>query len=398
MMFQAKLKNKAYPKYGVVTIPFPLCRDNYGHHIRMAEILEIGSATGRDCQVSEIDGAWPVLERLENTQVNLDDLNYLAKRLDSFDIGEAAKFQAMAEKLDLHDMKDFINLTFCCQQATVITDFSELRGAGRNHYMDLHGGCASTEEINALDGYETVRQLIASGDGVVTQYGVVFDNGMEMSQLYDGKHLPCYLYDQDLLMVSLSSRSEPEDTKNITWLYLPTAKEQIDRAILRSGITDSEDMRFRFGDSQFPTEIDTALDFERESIYALNDLALVVSKLSQQNLDKLGAVVTMAKPETASQIRHLAENLDQFDFAPGAHTPEEYGKYMIQESGHFEYDPNLEEFYDYEKYGLQHMEQEGAFTDRGYISYHGTLSLDELMMEAPAEQYQREQGMQMAEM
>mgnify|MGYP000037413846 CR=1 FL=1 len=51
------------------------------------------------------------------------------------------------------------------------------------------------------------------------------------------------------------------------------------------------------------------------------------------------------KPESASQIRRLAENMDLFEFAPGAHTPEEYGKYMIQKSGHFEYDPNLDEFY-----------------------------------------------------
>ena len=83
--------------------------------------------------------------------------------------------------------------------------------------------------------------------------------------------------------------------------------------------------------------------------------------------------MSIAGPECASQIRHLAENLDLFEFAPGAHTPAEYGKYMIQESGHFEYDPNLDEFYDYERYGLQHMDQEsGMFTNRGYIAYQGT--------------------------
>ena len=33
------------------------------------------------------------------------------------------------------------------------------------------------------------------------------------------------------------------------------------------------------------------------------------------------------------------------------------------------------------------MEQEqGVLTDRGYITYQGTQSLEELMMEAPAEQ------------
>ena len=91
--------------------------------------------------------------------------------------------------------------------------------------------------------------------------------------------------------------------------------------------------------------------------------------------------------------------MDQFEFAPNVHTPAEYGRYMIQESGHFDYDENLKGFYDYEKYGLQRMEQEtGMLTDKGYISYHGTISLEELMMEDPAEAYRQEQGFQMGGM
>ena len=42
--------------------------------------------------------------------------------------------------------------------------------------------------------------------------------------------------------------------------------------------------------------------------------------------------------------------------------------------------------------------ESGQFNELGYISYHGTMSLDELMMEDPAEQYQREQGVQMGGM
>ena len=144
----------------------------------------------------------------------------------------------------------------------------------------------------------------------------------------------------------------------------------------------------------FPAEVDAALDFRQENIYELNELAQAVYKLSIDDRKKLGAVVAMAEPECAMQIRHLAENLDQFEFAPGAHTPAEYGRYMIQESGHFEYDPNLDEFYDYERYGLQRMEQQsGMFTDRGYVSYHGTMSLEELMMEDPAERFRQEHQM-----
>ena len=204
--------------YGVVTIPFPIPREQFNHCIELVEALEVGNASTKDCNVDEIRSAWPVLKRLEGKVVNLDELDYLAKRLDSFDVGEAAQFQAMAHKLELFELKDLINLTFCCQQATVITDFSDLEAIGRDHYMNLHGGCASTQELEDLDGAETARLLIDSGAGEVTPYGVVYDNGMKLEQLYDGKHLPCYHYDADLLTVALTSRLEPEDTPNITWL------------------------------------------------------------------------------------------------------------------------------------------------------------------------------------
>ena len=47
------------------------------------------------------------------------------------------------------------------------------------------------------------------------------------------------------------------------------------------------------------------------------------------------------------------------------------------------------------------MEQnQGMFTERGYIAYQGTLTQEELMREEPAEQYQKEQeeiaGMEMS--
>ena len=396
---QVILGNRDHPEYGAATIPFPIPREEYDHCIKLLAALEIGNAARRDCQVLEVSGPWPALKRLEDSEVNLDELDYLAKRLDSFDTMEIAQYQAMAEKLNLRGMTDLINLTFCSQQATVITDFSDLEAIGREHYLNLKNCCASVGELENLDGYETALLLIDSGAGTVTRYGVVYDNGMRLEQLYDGKHLPEYHYEPDLLTVALSSKQEPRNMEHVTWLYLLAARGKIERAMLRSGIPDPEDMRFRFENSSFPAEINAALDFRQESIYELNDLALAVSRLSMEAQKKLGVVVEMAEPESASQIRHLAENLDQFEFVPEVRTPAEYGRYMIQESGHFDYDDNLKDFYDYEKYGLQRMEQEtGMLTDKGYISYHGALSLEELMMEDPAEAYRQEQGVQLGGM
>ena len=380
MMIQAVLSNPSHPEYGVATIPFPIPSDQYAHCMELLEALEIGDAVKADCKVEKIDSFYTVLKRTEMRTVNVEELNYLAKRLDSFDTGEAAQFQAMAHKLELFQLKDLINLTSCCQQATVITDFSDLAAVGRDHYMNLHGGSASVDELNKLDGEETARRLIENGGGTITPYGVVYDNGMKLEQVYDGRLFPCYYYEPNAITVAVTSKNEPEDTEHITWLFLPMEREEIDRALLRGGITDPADVRLRLEDSQLPNEVDVLLDMERENLSDLNALAQAADSLSDSDMNKLGAVVMLAKPKSAAQIKNLAENLDLFDFAPGAHSPAEYGKYMIQQSGHFDYDENLDAFYDYEKYGTERMNAEdGMFTDRGYIAYKGFFRLEEVM-------------------
>ena len=380
MMIRAVLSNPSHPEYGVATIPFPIPRDQYAHCVELLEALEIGDAVKADCKVERIDSFYTVLKRTEMLTVNVEELNYLAKRLDSFDTGEAAQFQAMAHKLELFELKDLINLTFCCQQATVITDFSDLAAIGRNHYMNLHGGSASVDELNALDGKGTARQLIESGSGTITPYGVVYDNGMKLEQVYDGRFFPCYYYEPNAITVAVTSKAEPEDTEHITWLHLPMVQEEIDRALLRGGITDPSEIRLSLEDSWLPHEVLDLLDMDHVDISELNALVQALDEFSDMSIRKYAAAAVMARPHTTEQAKHLAENLDLFDFAPSASTPEEYGKYMIQQSGRFEYDENLDAFYDYEKYGTERMnEEDGMFTDRGYIAYKGYISMEEVM-------------------
>ena len=379
MMIQAVLGNPHHPEYGVATIPFPIPRDQHAHCMELLEALEIGDAVKADCKVEKIDSFYTVLKRVEMLTVNVEELNYLAKRLDSFDTGEAAQFQAMAHKLELFELKDLINLTFCCQQATVITDFSDLAAIGRDHYMNLHGGSASVDELNALDGKETARQLIESGSGTITPYGVVYDNGMKLEQVYDGRFFPCYYYEPNTITVAVTSKAEPEDTEHITWLFLPMIQEEIDRALLRGGITDPSEIRLSLEDSWLPHEVLDLLDMDHVDISELNALVQALDEFSDMSIRKYAAAAVMARPHTTEQAKHLAENLDLFDFAPSASTPEEYGKYMIQKSGRFEYDENLDAFYDYEKYGTERMNAEdGMFTDRGYIVYKGYYSMEEV--------------------
>ena len=167
MRIKAALYNADHLEYGLVTIPFPIPQDQYNDTIKMLEALDIGDPRAKDCMVEEIEGCVPSLKCLEGHRINVDELDYLVKRLDSFSDGELVQFQGMAAKMGLSDMTDLINLTFCCQQATVITDFSDLEQIGRDHYMNLHGGCVSMEELEELDGMETALLLISENEGTV---------------------------------------------------------------------------------------------------------------------------------------------------------------------------------------------------------------------------------------
>jgi len=322
---------------------------------------------------------WPVLTNTrKGTNVNLDELDYLAKRLDSFDDYEKTEFQGMASRLDLHGVDEFINLTFCCQEVTVVTDFNNLESLGRRHYLTLGGG-ASMEEMQGRDFRSVALALLDGEVGRVTPYGVVYDNGFEMSQLYDGRNFPEYCYEDCIMEVEMSSRYASADSP-VTYLYLPITQIQQARAIARAGSNFSEDMCLRFLESALLEEVDAALDFENENLIDLNEMCRAIQPLNQAEREKLGAVILFTKPEQAGQIANLAKELEQFDYVPKVRTPEEYGKYMIMDSGHYEYDENLAGYIDFAKYGKEHVENEqGQFNDRGYVSYHGTLSLDELM-------------------
>ena len=397
-ILKAVIRNKDHPEYGEATIPFPVKTEDYDEIMGMMEQLEIGNAVASDCYIESIDSWYSSLKCLEGKTVNFDELDYLAKRLDSYNEYEAAQFQSVVALRKAENLPELINLTFSSQQATVVTNFSDLKEVGRDHIMTRNGGLMSKSEADTTDFEKVARELISSGKGVVTPYGVVFDNDMKMDRLYTkGSPFPIYYYEPPTLVVEMTSARKPyrpDNEADKTWLFLPMSSKQLEHAMMRSGLVSFDDMRLRFVESNMPESVDAAINFEHEGILELNEMSKEIKALPDADKVKLDAVAMYVQPQYAFQMKLLAENLDLFDFVPGVQNAEEYGRYMIQESGHFEYDPNLERFYDYAGYAEQRMkEQPGEFTLNGYVSYHGSMSLDELIMEDPAEQSMKMGGL-----
>ena len=395
-MFEATLRNRSQLELGSLTISFPIPEERYENVIFALKNLQIGDERKQDCCIDSIRAPdCPALCRMSGTLANVDELDWLGRKLESFDQYELLQVSAAAERFGLCSADELVDLSFCANEMTVISDFSDLERVGRKHYLTVHGTC-DPKELENLDGEETALALISGQPGYVTRYGVVYDNGMKLEQAYDRKHLPpIWMPESCILELKLRATGE-DDPKKQEWVQLPASRMKLERAMLRAGIASCGEMQMLFSGSRFPDAVDCALDFEHESLFELNRLCHACSNFKEQDFVKLGAVCQMAKPTCAANIRQLAENLDQFDFAPNAHTPEELGRYMIQRSGHYEYDENLEDFYNYGDYGVKRMFQEdGVFVDRGYVSYHGTLTLDELMRDDPTESYQQEQDVRM---
>ena len=390
-MFEATLKNRISAHFAPVTITFPIPEDQYEQAILALEKSQIGDARVQDCLIDNVHAPnCPALVRMTGTMANVDELDWLGKQLESFDRYELLQFNAAVERFGLSAADELIDLSFCAREVTVVSDFNDLELVGKRHYLTVHGA-ADTKELEKLDGKELAQALISGQPGYVTRYGVVYDNGIKLDQAYDRKHLPPIWMPESCIMELKLRATGEDDPKKQEWVQLPASRMKLERAMLRAGIPSCGEMQMLVSDSRFPDEVDCTLDVEHGSLFELNRLCQICSNFKEQDFVKLGAVCQMAKPECAANLLQLAENLDQFDFAPGVHTPEEYGRYMIQKSGHFEYDENLDEFYNYGDYGVQRMLQEdGVFADRGYVSYHGTLTLDELMRDDPAESYQQE--------
>ena len=165
------------------TLAFPCTESEYQETIKE---LRVKNGYGFVREVVEPKG----LKFRENTFINLDELNYLAKRLDGFTEREEAKFYAAVETGDYVSTKDLINLSFNLNCYTLIRDVSDMKSVGKEYVLSSREGI-SLRELRELDLEKIGRELLSSGKGVPTSYGLLFRNeGVEFEKIYNGKGLP----------------------------------------------------------------------------------------------------------------------------------------------------------------------------------------------------------------
>ncbi len=404
-MIRAVLKNPRHSEYGTCTIPLPIPAQGYDETVETLQALAIGNAVEKDCHVLEISGGYPVLKHLEGRQINVEELDWLARRLDSFSEYEALQFQAMAEKLQLFDMRSLIDLTFCCQQVTVVADFSKLDEMGRRRYLAAQSNemsarlpaQASGVETGPADGEAIMRRLLTSGKGTVTPYGVLYDEGFELLSVYDGVHLPCYIYGEEAVAVGLRKKGAQKNTqKGIqkgaaeaaqekTFVYLPASDTRLSRMLERAGLTDSSEADLSLEYSVLSPAVTKLLSTGGCTLEQLDQTCRELETLTEHGKQTLEAAILLAKPQNARQLAALVhpQTLDAFTLLPGATSVEECGRYLVQHSGCYRYDETLAPSCGYEAIGRRWLQEHpGRSTKAGYVSYDGAEPLEAIFARA----------------
>ena len=310
----------------------------------------------------------------KDTFVNLDEINYLAKRMNSFDQKELFSFFAAVEAGDYVSTKDLINLTFNQTCYTLIRDVSNLKNIGYNRVLSSKG-CISTDELEKMDLEKIGRELLSSGKGIPTKYGLLFRNeDVAYETLYKGKGFPAYYYtDGEVLGVEIENGGERD------YIYFPCEETEIDRALQRIGASDisecSKSIDFCDGDREWENYFNDLL--EKNDIESVNAISSAINRLSSnsdaisENLYKLSSVMEFAGvtfDDTVKVIR-LARCLEEFEYYREIGNDYNLGTKLIEnEIGAAA--EKIDDYIDYEKYAQDFLEENGgAYTKYGDVVY-----------------------------
>ena len=391
MRINAALYNADHPEYGLVTVPFPIPPDQYDSTIKMLESLDIGGPRARDCTVEEFQGPVPILKRLEGCKVNVDELDYLVKRLDSFADNELAQFQGMAAAKGFAEITDLINLTFNLDHFTLCKDVSSYGKIGREYVMNTEGAVPAHDEDDPK--YAAIgKDLIDRGLAQITEKGLLIYNPFdELTEVYDGQTFPEYYYENSLASAEVSYNGRTE------LLLLPGEELAIQKALARLGAPSDSDCEIKFclnqgEDDAWEERIEGII--RSEGLYEANKM---LRSLDTGDMDwgKLTAAVELTDVKSAANIAAVAEHLGEFAFIPDAKSESDVGHFLVDNVEEYEMNIEMEEYFDFSGFGEYFAEEhDGQFVSGGFVYFDSDRTLDEFLEELESE----DEGMDMGGM
>ena len=320
---------------------------------------------------------WPEeFSVLEGCQVDLDEMNYLAKRLDSFDDREMDQFLIGISMQDEPSLKNLINLTFNIDHFTLVQDVSNYGKIGRAYVMNTEGAVPANDEDDPK--YATLgKRLIDRGLARITAKGLlIYDPFDKLTEVYDGQTFPEYAYDSTLASAEVSYNGHTE------LLLLPDEELAIKKAIARLGAPSDSDCSFSVYFNYIKNDAwEKRMDgiIRSEGIYEANTLLRALDA-DNMDLDKLTAVAEYADVASTKDLIALAEHIGDFVFIKDAEDYETVGRYFAESDPKYDLNLELEDFFDFNGFGEYLAEANGGeFISSGFVCMQDGAELSEIL-------------------
>lgn len=246
--------------------------------------------TDYDCYV---DGLYDKL----GEYVNLDELNYLASKLDEMSQSEYEQFQAAMSVGDHGgSLQDMINMTEnldCYEVNPNITDYDDL---GRYYIYELEAMQVPDYLENYIDYESYGRDVALDEDGQFTDYGYVRDTGDSFVEVYGG-----------------NPENIPEEYRVMSVPEEDLSKEEIEE--WAADIAHDMDALFRREDPQYAAAFPNAQNARADIQEKL--LAGRIADYSEK-LEVLGQKATDYLPSELEKFKEATGYEEWLDFDPEA--------------------------------------------------------------------------------
>lgn len=304
------------------------------------------------------------LDSLTGQMLDLDALNYLARRMDGFSDSEANAFIEGMKAEGMTDLKDLINLTCNLNRYSLITNIGSFAEIGRAHKLNTTGAIPTPENETPEQtaAYEKIgRDLIASGTGRFTEHGLLFvDRETEFVTAYDGTAFPPYYDNTTCMMYATLSFNGKEEL-----LFLPDEETAITKAIRRLGAAELSDcdVTLEQGSAGLIGQLYESIN-RSEGLLAMNQVMKRLDGLDYQDTDFLLLLARHTGVHSAENISVLADHIDELYLIP-ADDAIEVGQYVLNEGDEFHADVDLWDFIDMEAFGEFYIDQKGGMFIEG---------------------------------
>lgn len=300
------------------------------------------------------------LQKLEGQFLNMDEVNFFARRMEHLTEYERKVLAVYANDCDVSTIKDLINLTFSMKGLSLLTDFSDASQVGVRLYTDEFSEIPEEQ----MDFTEFAKNALKESNVKVLPYGVLVDHGFELLEVYNGKTFPKFIVSEETVVVVEVQNT----TGDREYLYLPTDICSMDKVKERLQVREYREMKvtevknLRLPDTLVPIPEDIN---EIQQLTLFNEMCRKVRRFQEAELKQLAAAVQFTGLINFSNVAYIATHLNEFEINPTVHNDEEYGKYLITESGLFEVDELLLPHINYAAFGAD--KKAGTFEVSGYV-------------------------------